>query len=216
MTVRILIADDHKMFRDGLRKLLETKPGLAVVAEAETGLAVLDVVAGQEVDLVIMDVSMPGLNGIDATRKLMECEKPPRVVVLSMHDDRRFIINMLKAGASGYLLKDCGFPELVQAIAAAMKGEIWLSRRINDSVVRDYIRLANHSESGVRELLSARECEILQLLAEGVSTKAIADKLCVSVKTVESHRKRIMDRLDLHSLAALTKYAIREGLTSLD
>jgi len=216
VSVRILIADDHKLFRDGLRDLLSRQQDLEVVAEAETGLQVLELTAARDVDLVIMDVSMPGLNGIDTTRKLMQRPQPPRVVMVSMHADRRFVTRALQAGAVGYLLKDCGFPELSRAVGEIMAGKIWLSPRINDTVIQDYIRMARGGDPGRTELLSLREREVLQLLAEGGSTKEIADRLCVSVKTVESHRKRIMDRLDLHSIAELTKYAIREGLTTLD
>ena len=216
MSVRILVADDHKIFRDGLRRLLDARDDLEVVAEAASGLEVLEICAGTPVDLVVVDISMPGLNGVDTTRKLMERENPPRVVALSMHDDRRFVTGMLRAGASAYLLKDCGFPELRGAIDAALRGEITLSKSINASVLQDYLRLAEGRPEGDGAVLTPREREILQLIAEGDTTKEIADALCVSVKTVESHRKRIMDRLDLHSVAELTKFAIREGLTSVD
>ena len=216
MSVRILLADDHKIFRDGLRRLLDSRAGFEVVAEAENGLQVLDLCACTAVDLVVMDISMPGLNGVDTTRKLMERTDPPKVVVLSMHDDRRFVRSMLRAGASAYLLKDCGFPELRGAIDAAMRGEITLDTHINTSILQDYIRLTAAEKSDAEDALTLREREILQMIAEGVNTKEIAGRLCVSVKTVESHRKRIMDRLDLHSVAELTKYAVREGLTSIE
>lgn len=216
MSVRILLADDHKIFRDGLRKLLDAGADLEVVAEAASGLEVLDICERMPVDLVVMDISMPGLNGVDTTRKLKERGESPRVVVLSMHDDRRFVRRALQAGASAYMLKDCGFPELRGAIAAAMRDQITLDSHLNTAILQDYIRLTSSEQEGAGDTLTPREREILQLIAEGVTTKEIAGRLCVSVKTVESHRKRIMDRLDLHSVAELTKYAIREGLTSID
>jgi two-component system response regulator NreC len=215
MNIRILIADDHKIFRDGLRPLLERQPDMEVVGEAEDGLQALELVRKTRADVVVMDISMPGLNGVDATRHLMREPAPPKVVALSMHSDRRFVLGMLKAGASAYLLKDCGFKELASVIRDVLGGKICLGSRINDSVIQEYIRLAREQE-GAGSPLSPREREVLQLLAEGASTKEIADRLCISVKTVESHRKQIMDKLDLHSVAELTKYAIREGLTSLD
>ncbi len=216
MSVRILLADDHKIFRDGLRRLLDGRDGLQVVAEAENGLEVLEICDHMPVDLVVMDISMPGLNGVDTTRRLRAQNDRPLVVALSMHEDRRFVIGMLRAGASAYLLKDCGFTELRGAIAKALRGEITLSQSINNSVLQDYIRLTESEQANPGSILTPREREILQLIAEGTTTKEIADRLCVSVKTVESHRKHIMDRLDLHSVAELTKYAIREGLTSVE
>ncbi len=215
MSIRILIADDHQIFRDGLRPLLESQPDMQVVAEAEDGHGVLDLAGKTRPDVVIMDISMPGLNGVDATRRLMQEPNPPKVVALSMHSDRRFVLGMLKAGATAYLLKDCGFDELAGVIRDVLAGKICLGSRINDSVIQEYIRMAREQE-GAGSPLTPREREVLQLLAEGMSTKEIADRLCISVKTVETHRKQVMDKLDLHSVAELTKYAIREGLTSLE
>lgn len=215
MSIRILLADDHKIIRDGLRALLGSEPGFEVVGEAEDGLQVVERSAELRPDVVVMDISMPGLNGIDAARRLGEGEDPPRVVVLSMHSDRRFVLGALKAGASAYLLKDGGFRELVSVVRDVAAGGIRLSPQITDTVVHDYIRLAA-AEDAPADPLSPREREVLQLLAEGGSTKEIAAKLGVSVKTVESHRKQVMDKLDLRSVAELTKYAIRAGLTSID
>jgi DNA-binding NarL/FixJ family response regulator len=215
MSIRILLADDHKIIRDGLSALLGAEPGFEVIGEAEDGLQVVERSAELRPDVVVMDLSMPGLNGIDATRRLREGEDPPRVVVLSMHSDRRFVLGALKAGASAYLLKDGGFRELVSVVRDVAAGGIRLSPQITDTVVHDYIRLAA-AEDAPADPLSPRERAVLQLLAEGGSTKEIAAKLGVSVKTVESHRKQVMDKLDLRSVAELTKYAIRAGLTTLD
>ena len=215
MSIRILLADDHTIIRDGLASLLNARADLEVVGEAEDGLRVLELAAELKPQVVVMDISMPGLNGIDATRKLMEGEDPPKVVVLSMHSDRRFVLGALKAGASAYLLKDGGFDELASVIRDVVAGGIRLSPQITDAVVHDYIRLAS-ADASPDDPLTPREREVLQLLAEGDSTKEMAARLNVSVKTVETHRRQVMEKLDLHSVAELTKYAIRTGLTTLD
>lgn len=217
MNPTVVLADDHKMFRDGLRLLLRDRCGLDVVAECEDGPSTVEAVAKHLPDLVIMDISMPGLNGIDATRRILaEVEPAPRIIALTMHSDSRFVLEMLKAGASGYLLKDSSFDELADAIAGVLRGEMRLGRQINDTVVQGYVELARSRDSSAFSRLSPREREVLQLLAEGKSTKEMADDLCVSIKTIETHRRQIMDKLDLHSVAELTKYAVREGLTPLD
>lgn len=214
MIVKILLADDHRMFRDGLRSLLDAQADLDVVGEADNGLDALSLAAELKPDVVVLDISMPGLNGVDVARRLLADAEPPRVVVLSMHSDRRYVLGMLKAGVSAYMLKDCGFEELASVIRDVMRGEIRLSARITDTVIHDYIALAR-VDGRDTDPLSPREREVLQLLAEGRSTKEIAADLTVSIKTIETHRRQIMDKLDLHSVAELTKYAIREGLTSL-
>lgn len=217
MIPKTVLADDHKMFRDGLRPLLTERCGLEVVAECEDGPSTVDAVLELKPDLVIMDISMPGLNGVDAARRIMaEADPAPRIIALTMHSDPRFVLEMLKAGASGYLLKDAAFDELAEAVAAVLAGETRLGRQITDQVVRDYVSLARGGERGAFSRLSPREREVLQLLAEGRSTKEMADDLCVSVKTIETHRRQIMEKLELYSVAELTKYAVREGLTSLD
>jgi len=215
MIVKILLADDHRMFRDGLRSLLDAQADLDVVGEADNGLDALSLAAELKPDVVVLDISMPGLNGVDVARRLLADAEPPRVVVLSMHSDRRYVLGMLKAGVSAYMLKDCGFEELASVIRDVMRGEIRLSARITDTVIHDYIALAR-VDGRDTDPLSPREREVLQLLAEGRNTKEIAADLTVSIKTIETHRRQIMDKLDLHSVAELTKYAIREGLTSLD
>jgi len=165
---------------------------------------------------VIMDISMPDLNGIEATRQISAESPGVKVVALSMHSDSLFVLNMLKAGASGYLLKDCALEELVKAIRTVVAQKTYLSPGVSDIVIKDFVSSWSATSSSAFAVLTAREREVLQLMAEGKSTLQIADSLCVSAKTVEAHRKQIMDKLGIHSVAELTKYAIRQGLTSLE
>jgi DNA-binding NarL/FixJ family response regulator len=216
MSLRILLADDHKMFRDAVRPLLEGTPGLAIVGEAGDGLDAVRLAAEVRPDVVVMDISMPGLNGIEAARQILAADPRVRVIILSMHADRRFVTETLKAGAAGYLLKDGPISDLVEAIRTVAQGRTFLSRSIQDVVVQDYVGLARRADGSAFSVLSAREREVLQLLAEGRTTKEIADRLSISAKTVETHRRQTMDKLGLRSVAELTKYAIREGLTPLD
>lgn len=215
MKFKILIADDHRLFRDGLKALLEKQTDMQVVGETPDGIATVKAVLDKKPDIVLMDISMPELNGIEATRQIMESRPETRVIVLSMHSDQRYIAECLKAGAVGYILKDCPTEELLTAVRAVANKQVYLSRKITESVVREYINLNKGGSSQVFAILSPREREVLQLLAEGKSTKQIAETLNVSVKTIETHRKQIMDKLNMRSIAELTKYAIREGLTSL-
>jgi len=215
MTVTILIADDHKILREGLKSLLEKQPGFAVVAEAEDGISAIDGVKKHKPDIAIIDIGMPDLNGIEVTRKIRSETTATKVIALSMHADRRFVMGVLEAGAKGYLLKDSAFAELVTAVTAVAKGKTYLSPSIAETVVKSSLEKSDREEQGSSVLLSGREREVLQLVAEGKSTKEIAFKLFVSTKTVETHRKQIMDKLNIRTVAGLTKYAIREGLTSL-
>lgn len=214
--MNVLIADDHRLFRDGLRTLLEKQADIAVVAETEDGATAVSIAAEARPDLVLMDISMPGMNGMEAARRLLAADPAVKVIMLSMHSDHHFVIEALKSGAVGYVLKDSAFEELLAAIRTVAGGGIFLSRTINDVVVRQYVAAARGREARADSILSPREREVLQLLAEGKTTKETAARLHVSVKTVETHRKQIMDKLDIHSIAELTKYAIRRGLTSLD
>ena len=215
MKIRILLVDDHKIMRDGLKNMLKKYEDLLVVGEAEDGRLALQLAKELKPNVVVMDVAMPDLNGIEATRQLFEERPGLKVVGLSMHSERRFVTEMLKAGASAYLLKDCAFEELVTAIRTVLEGKIYLSPGITGVLIENYVRNAPHADMSVFSRLSDREREVLQLMAEGRSTKEIAMQLNLSVKTVESHRNNIMTKLDIHSIAELTKYAIREGLTSL-
>ena len=216
MTIKILLADDHKITRQGLRSLLEKQSDMAVVAEAEDGRTAVQMVEKLSPDVVIMDVSMPDLNGIEATRQIISRNSKVKIIALSMHSDRLFVTEMLKSGACGYLLKDCAFEELAGAIRAVVDGKTYLSPAISGVVVDDYLHRLSKNDSPNGQILTNREREVLQLLAEGKSTKQIALKLHISVKTVETHRRQMMDKLDIHTVAELTKYAIRKGLTSLE
>lgn len=216
MITKILLADDHKIIREGLRSLLEKQVDMEVIAEAQDGFTAVRLVQKLLPNVVIMDIGMPEMNGIDATRQIVAETPAVKVIALSMHSDRRFVLQMLKAGASGYLLKDSAFEELITAIHTVMMGQPYLSPKVTDVVVKEYLHgLAKH-ETTVFTAITAREREVLQLLAEGKSTKQIASALNVSVKTVETHRQQLMEKLNIHSIAELTKYAIREGLTSLE
>lgn len=215
MTVRIVLAEDHQLMRQGLRSLIERQSGMEVVGEAQDGRTAVKLARELNPTLVIMDISMPDLNGIEATRQVVAAANGVKVIGLSMHSDRKFISEMLSAGASGYLLKDCAFDELASAIQSVCANQIYLSKKITSIVVEDYLRQLASGKEAEPELLSSREKEVLQLLAEGQNTKEIAAQLNVSSKTIETHRQRIMQKLNLFSVAELTQYAIREGLTQL-
>lgn len=216
MTTKILIADDHKIVRDGLRTLVEKHPDMEVVGEAENGRKAVYLSSKLIPDVVIMDVTMADLNGIEATRQIHKEQPHMKIIALSMHSDRRFVAGMLEAGASGYLLKDCAFEELAHAIQVITSNRIYLSPDITDIVVRDYVLKSSKESLSASVDLTTREREVLQLMAEGKSTKHIAESLTVSIKTVESHRRRIMEKLNIHSVAGLTKYALKVGITSLE
>ncbi len=201
--------------REGLKALIEKQPDMEVAAEAQDGLTATKLARKLMPHVIIMDIGMPEMNGIDATRQVISENKDIKIIALSMHSDRRFVLEMLKAGASGYLLKDSAFEELVTAVHTVMTGQSYLSPRITDIVVKEYLYNLPKNESTVFTVLTVREREVLQLLAEGKSTKQIASTLNLSVKTVETHRQQIMDKLEIRTVAELTKYAIREGLTSL-
>jgi RNA polymerase sigma factor (sigma-70 family) len=216
-TTTVLIADDHQIVRQGLRSLLDSHPDLSVVGEAADGRAAIEMARQLKPDVVVMDVGMPDLNGIDATRQVSSLANAPQVVALSMHADRRFAGEMLRAGAKAYVLKESAFEELASAIREAMQGKVFLSPRIAGVVVEDYVSKIRDKdeEPNAFSRLSPREREVLQLMAEGRSTKEIARDLGVSVKTVETHRRQLMTKLNLYTVAELTKYAVREGLTAL-
>lgn len=222
--MRILLCDDHRMMRDGLRAILE-KEGFEVTGEAATGREGLVLAAQLRPDIVVMDISMPDLNGIDATRKLLAKHPGIKVVGLSMNADRRYVTAMFAAGAVGYLVKSSASEELIQAIRAVAANLKYVSPAIAGSLVDDFVTHANAAQfpssipaarSAASKPLSPREREVLQLLAEGKSSKDIAAQLDVAATTVETHRRQIMDKLQLRTIAELTKYAVREGLTTLE
>ena len=202
--------------REGLRTLIEKQPDMEVVAEAENGRMAVQLARKLFPEVVVMDIGMPDLNGIEATRQILANNPKVKVIALSMHSAKRFVIEMLKSGSSGYLLKDCAFEELALAIRTVIANQIYVSPSINDMMIKDYVHNLSKTEFSVASILTPREREVLQLLAEGKTTKQIAVSLNVSVKTIETYRQQIMHKLDLHSVAELTRYAIREGITSIE
>jgi DNA-binding NarL/FixJ family response regulator len=216
VTIKIFIADDHKILREGLRSLMEKMGGIQVAGEAADGREAVRLATESRPDVVVMDVNMPGLNGIEATRLLLKELPAVKVIGLSMYSDKRFVVGMLRAGASGYLLKAGAFEELAVAVQTVMAGNIYLSPKVTGVVIDGYIGNLAQEKSALHAMLTPREREVLQLLAEGRSSKEIASRLHVSEKTVHTHRQNIMEKLDIHSVAELTKYAIREGITSVE
>lgn len=216
MAFRIILADDHKIVREGLGSLLSGEKDMELVGEAEEGRQAVSLVQQLKPDVVILDISMPGLNGMEAARQMLADRPDLKVVALSMHRDARYVVGMLKAGARGYLLKDCAYDELAQAVRTVLDGRTYLSPEVADVVVEGFITQLQEDPSPRASMLSPREREVLQLLAEGSSTRSIAEKLAVSVKTVETHRRNIMQKLNIQSVAELTKFALREGITSLE
>lgn len=216
MPIKVLIADDHKIVRDGLRALIASQTGMEVVAEASEGRSTLKLSRQLKPDVVLLDIDMPDLNGIDAAFTLHKDLPAVKIVILSMHSDRALVANALQAGAAGYVLKDCAFEELAAAIRTVTENRNYLSASITGTLIDDYLRRLNNQQDTADDLLSSREREVLQLIAEGKTTKQIGDILNLSVKTIESHRHNIVEKLDIRSTAELTKYAIRTKLTTLD
>ncbi|MDP6524428.1 MAG: response regulator transcription factor [Kiritimatiellia bacterium] len=211
MTTRVILADDHRIVREGLRGLLDDQPGIEVVGETGDGCETVQRALELSPDVVVMDVTMPGYNGVEATRRILAENPDIRVIALSVHSERHFVAGMLSAGATAYLLKDCASEELVQAIKTTVAGQIYLSPEVAQNAMTDYLKFLSHPSP-----LTARQKEILHLIAEGKTIRETAALLHLSPKTVEMHRKNIMSKLDIRSIAELTKYAIREGLTALD
>lgn len=207
-----MLADDHKILREGLKNVIEQKTNLRVVGEATNGREAIKRCIEMAPDVVIMDVAMEGLNGIEATRQIVQNNSNIKVIALSMHSNKRFILGMFKAGAYGYLLKDCEASELIAAINTVAQNKKYLTQNISGIILNELMTGPQEETSE----LTAREKEILQLIAEGKSSKEIGEMLFLSSKTVDAHRKNIMDKLNLHNIPELTKYAIRSGLTSLD
>lgn len=215
-TIKILIADDHRIVREGIRTLLGNESDIEVIAEAENGREAVKLALKLKPDITIMDIGMPELNGIEAIKKIRREITTARIIVLSMHSEQDFIWKTFKAGAYAYLLKDCAAGELVTAIKRVNSGKKYISEDISETVIQDFVGSKVEDSEAFYVPLTEREKEVLQLLSEGKSTKEIAEILFISSKTVESHRKNIMERLQIFSLPELTKYAIRSGLTSLD
>jgi DNA-binding NarL/FixJ family response regulator len=213
--MRVVLADDHTLFRAGLRALLDKLPEVQVVAEASDGREAVHMVETHQPELVLMDIAMPGLNGLEATRRLVQAFPAIRVLILSMHKSEEYVWQALRAGAAGYLLKDADLAELALAITAVTRGETYLSPPISKHLIREYVQRVGGEETSL-ERLTPRQREILQLIAEGHTTKAIAQCLGLGVKTVETHRTQMMKRLGIHDIAGLVRYAIRMGMVLPD
>lgn len=216
MSVKIVIADDHQLMREGLSSLLSQQDDIQVVGQATNGREAVQLAEKDSPDVVVMDVSMPDLNGIDATRQIVARSPKTKVIALSMHSDRQFVAEMFRAGARGYLLKDGAFEDLANAILRVTRNETYVAPTITGFKLEEYAKEEELGESLMKPRLSEREREVLQMMAEGKGTKEIAADLHLSAKTVETHRQHLMDKLEMYSVAELTKFAIREGLTSLD
>lgn len=214
--MKILLVDDHQMMRDGLRAVLEKEPDLRVVAEAANGHDALRLALEVKPEIVIMDISMPGLNGIDATRRILARQPEIKVVALSTNANRSYVVAMFEAGAAGYVIKLSAAAELIRAVRCVANNQVYVSPAVAGVVIGALTASEGDTRSPSDGQLSSREREVLQLLAEGHSSKSIAVQLTIAVSTVESHRRQIMDKLGLRSVAELTKYAVREGLTSID
>ena len=212
-TIRILLGDDHTVIRSGLRLLLERQPDMTVVGEAEDGRQAVDLAEQQNPDVVVIDIAMPNLNGIEAARQIASHQPKTAIVVLSMHSDESYVMRALKAGARAYLLKDSAEEDLIRAIRAVHEGKSFFSPRISKLLLEDYVRqLRQKGEEDSYELLTNREREILQLLAEGNSNKDVANLLNLSLYTVETHRAHILQKLGLHTVPELILYAVRKGI----
>lgn len=217
MTIKIILVDNHNLLREGLKTLLDQQPDMKVIAEADNGRDAIDLVRKMSPQVVVMDVIMPNFNGIEATQKVLKENEKVKVLALSVHADIRYVVEMLKSGASGYILKDCAFSDLANSIRCVMKGEVCLSPAISEKIVDDYLSILNKDDKyTIASPLTTREKEVLQLIAEGKGTKEMAEMLHLSIKTVEAHRQNIMKKLNLKTVAELTKYALREGITYLD
>jgi DNA-binding NarL/FixJ family response regulator len=216
MTIRVLLVDDHTMMRDGLCSLLEGVPDIEVVGQAPDGRTALDLVRTLSPDVVIMDVGMPELNGVEAARRIRTEHERVKVIALSTHTDKRYVHHMLEAGACGYVLKIAAYDELLRAVRAANAGQMYLSSEIAGLVVDRSTGAHPGSDVSAFSCLGAREREVLQLVAEGKTSGETARQMHISIKTVETHRRNIAQKLGLHGTAELTKYAIREGLTSVE
>jgi two-component system, NarL family, response regulator NreC len=217
--IRILIADDHTIVREGLRRLISDEPGIDVIGEATDGRDAVAKCMDLMPDLVLMDLSMPGLHGLEATRQVTKRLPKTKILILSMHKNEAYVLQALQAGASGYVLKDSASEEVVGAIRSVSRGDSYLSPAISRVVIEDYLRLSAPGQVGAKSLydtLTVREREIFQLLAEGLKNQEIADRLHVSVKTVETHRAHIMEKLNLNNIAELVKYSIEIGIVQLD
>jgi two-component system response regulator NreC len=216
MAIRVLLADDHTLVRSGFKSLIEDRDIFEVVGEASNGRETVRLAKELKPNVILMDINMPDLNGVEATRQIVESDPSIKVIGLSIYSNKIFISGMLKAGAAGYLLKDCQPSELTEAIFAVRHNEVYISSKIMGTVIGDYRKFLLQDNESPDVLLTEREREVLQLIAEGKNTKQIASDLSVSVKTIETHRQNLMHKLDIYSVQDLVKYAIKHGVISID
>jgi two-component system response regulator NreC len=215
MKIRVLLADDHTILRDGIRSLIEDEPDMEVIGEAEDGIAVVKLADSLKPDVILMDLAMPLLNGLEATRQIRKNQPGAKILILTMHENEEYIRQVLAAGAMGYILKDAAARELLGAIRSVHKGEVVLSPAITRLIVTDYLRWGDLSAQEPSDGLTDRERQILQLIAEGYTNKQIADILSISIKTVQAHRLNLMKKLDLHDRGELIKYAIQKKIIDI-
>ena len=215
MKIRVLLADDHTILRDGIRSLIEDEPDMEVIGEAEDGITVVKLADSLKPDVILMDLAMPLLNGLEATRQIRKNQPGAKILILTMHENEEYIRQVLAAGAMGYILKDAAARELLGAIRSVHKGEVVLSPAITRLIVTDYLRWGDLSAQEPSDGLTDRERQILQLIAEGYTNKQIADILSISIKTVQAHRLNLMKKLDLHDRGELIKYAIQKKIIDI-
>jgi len=214
--IKVLLADDHKIFLDGLEELLSKEGGFLVVAKASSGREALDLLSTCKPDIVVMDISMPDVNGIEATKIIVKNYPDVKVLALSMHLDKGMISGVLQAGARGYILKECSVDEFVRGIKAVTNGQVYLTPKVAAIVLDDYLALKEGNAQAAEHKLTPREMQVLKLLVKGEHTKSIASKLSISKSTVDTHRRNIMEKLDCNNMADLTRYVLREGIIDLD
>lgn len=215
MPIKIIISDDHQLFRDGIANLLASSPEIEIVAQAENGLEAIEKAKSLKPDVVIMDLTLPIINGVEATRILHKELPKTRILVLSMHAEKNYIKEALEAGAAGYLFKDCTYDQLIEAINSVCQGKNYLSGKITEVLIHDYLSKDGEIQNNLQDL-SDRESEILKLVAEGKSTREISEKLFISIKTVGTHKQHIFEKLNFKSISDLIKYAIKKGIVSLE
>ncbi len=214
-SIRVLLADDHTLVRAGIRSLVQALSGIQVVAEAGDGREALSLIETHQPDVAVLDIAMPGLNGLEVATQVADNFPYVRVIILSMHANEEYVLRALRAGAAGYLLKDADTAELELAIKAVTRGETYLSPAVSKHIT-EYVRRVGEGTRSALERLTPRQREVLQLVAEGHTTQEIARMMSLSVKTVETHRTQLMERLDIHDIAGLVRYAVREGLVTLE
>ena len=214
--IKVVVADDHTILRQGIKALLDNQAGIEVIGEAKDGREALTLIERLQPDVILMDIAMPGLNGLEATRRIKKKFPKIKVLVLTMYTNEEYVFQILQAGANGYLVKETAFQDLISAIRAVYRDEAFMSPSISKKVINRYTQRAQKTNDTTCDVLTTREREVLQLIAEGSSSKKIAEALFISPKTVETHRTHIMDKLNIHNRTDLVKYAIRKGIVDID